>query len=51
MCIELHTFLVQSSQDVVGVEGKESSVVEQDGEKLSNSRAAHLLVMVVLVDL
>ena len=51
MVIYNDTVFIKASQNVVGVERKESSVVEQDGKKLSNSRATHLLVMVVLIDL
>ena len=46
-----HTFFVESSQDVICVEREESSVVEQNGEELSDGLTAHLLVMVVLIDL
>ena len=51
MVIYNDTVFIEASQNVVGVERKESFVVEQDGKKLSNSRATHLLVMVVLIDL
>lgn len=46
-----HTFIVESTKYVESIIGKESLVIKSIGEQLSHCRAAHLLVVLMLIDL
>lgn len=45
------TFIVKTSQNVESIVREETFVIKGIGEKLSHCRAAHLLVVLMLIDL